>query len=751
MLLAILPVFVHLPALSGWFRIDPIYVVSGVTPGTWTTNGLVPGFPWIDGNAGVTTEALGGLVAHDWLSLKLPWWNPYSGVGLPLAAEGQNPAFFLPFVLLLALPHGLLLLRMCLMALAGFFTFALLRRMRLNTVPSLAGAVLFELNGTFALLAHGPIMPVAFLPLILLGLEQATIGFSLSCVLGVAWSFTAGFPETACLNLVLAGIWAAIRCAQAPDRLRYALRAGGSAACGMLLASPAVWPFLEALPREFVGTHAGIVASGLLPANTALLLFPGIFGAPLAGTLSLGQPDAVWVRAGGTCDIVLLVLATCALRWRVQDRALRFAMAGWLVLSFARAVKWPAAVFLFGVVPFLREANVHLYVLPGWSMALAILAAMAVQDWQAGAVCRPWRLLLPAAALTAIAGYLALPAMQILWVALPGYKPFVAAALLTPLLCLLALAAIMRGKATPPRAPVLAICVTLNAALLFILPELAGTHKRVVDAGAVRFLQDHAGLGPVRFLHDHAGLGPVRFLHDDAGLGPVRFLHDDAGLGRVLSLGPLVPNYGAYYGVAEIGHNYLPVPSSWVEYARARLMPDMDGVNFYAGAPPTRTALMAALPAYEAAGVDLVTVLPGVQPFDMSRVPAPTLAYRGTAMDIWQIPNAAPYFQAPGCKLAVASRTQLQTNCGAPSSLHRLELFWPGWQADIDGHAVAIASDGGIFQSVPLPAGESHVVFSYSPPGNRVMWVAWTVGLLGLAMIAAFSCTPKISGAKRTI
>jgi hypothetical protein len=163
--LALLPVLAHLPALTPWFRFDPLYVVSGLTPGTWQTNGWLAGYPgWIDGNAGVTTEALGRFAAREWLAGRVPWWNPYSGVGLPLAAEGQTTALFLPFGLLLALPHGLLLLRITLSALAGLFTQALLRRLGMGVPAAFLGAVLFELNGTFAWFAHGPIMPVAFLP-----------------------------------------------------------------------------------------------------------------------------------------------------------------------------------------------------------------------------------------------------------------------------------------------------------------------------------------------------------------------------------------------------------------------------------------------------------------------------------------------------------------------------------------------------------------------------------------------------------
>ena len=62
----------------------------------------------------------------------------------------QPSAFLLPFVLLLALPHGLLALRIALMILAGFCSFGLLRAMALNALPALVGAALFALNGTFA-------------------------------------------------------------------------------------------------------------------------------------------------------------------------------------------------------------------------------------------------------------------------------------------------------------------------------------------------------------------------------------------------------------------------------------------------------------------------------------------------------------------------------------------------------------------------------------------------------------------------
>jgi hypothetical protein len=42
----------------------------------------------------------------------MPWWKLYSGVGLPLAAEMQNSALFVPFVLLLNAADGALCLKL---------------------------------------------------------------------------------------------------------------------------------------------------------------------------------------------------------------------------------------------------------------------------------------------------------------------------------------------------------------------------------------------------------------------------------------------------------------------------------------------------------------------------------------------------------------------------------------------------------------------------------------------------------------
>ena len=162
----------HWPEVSGWLSSDPMMFVARVA--AVPAESVLPGAPgWNDPNVGQTIQALGGLAAEQWLHGRLPWWNPYSGVGLPLAAELQNGAWFLPFVLLEHFANGPFWEKVCLQALAAFGCFALLRQLQLGRLPAAMGGICFGLNGTFAWMGAAPIMPIAFLPLLLLGIERA--------------------------------------------------------------------------------------------------------------------------------------------------------------------------------------------------------------------------------------------------------------------------------------------------------------------------------------------------------------------------------------------------------------------------------------------------------------------------------------------------------------------------------------------------------------------------------------------------
>lgn len=365
---------------------------------------------------------------------------------------------------------------------------------------------------------------------------------------------------------------------------------------------------------------------------------------------------------------------------------------------------------------------------------------------------------------------------------------------------------------------------------------------------------------------------------DKAAIG---FLQQNLGLERFYTLGPIQANYGAYFNIASINHNYLPVPRLWTGWVMTHLDRGADPIvfngNFSRGAnqPSAEQELRGNLAAYEEAGVKYVVTPAGQNPFldvistqtlaqgnrplslapgrslrgviPASPLPTPiqidavsvlignyhntadgtlnvslcaagqcvsgsigltgsqdnailwvplsqlltlttnsavsySILYRaGTKpvaiwtyptdvsqsligpggavsgfglklqlrktqststprqvygdglMSIYQLPAPKPYFEALGgsCMLLPQSRTSVVADCAKASVLVRRELFFPGWQARIDGQPTPIAERDGLFQSINLPAGRSAIAYHYAP--LHILW-AWL--LMGLAVAA---------------
>src|SRR5581483_8433885 len=197
-------------------------------------------------SVGFVSQSLGHLAALDLLHLRLPWWNPYEGTGMPLLGEMQSAAFFPP-TLLTAFSGGQLYEHMLLELIAGISTYLLLRRFALARPAALAAAIAFALNGKFAWFADAGVNPVAFLPMVLLGLERAFAaardgrrgGWRLLAFAG-AMSAYAGFPEVAYIDTLMAIVWFGWRCGCLKRRaLRaFVAKCALGAVGGTLLAAP---------------------------------------------------------------------------------------------------------------------------------------------------------------------------------------------------------------------------------------------------------------------------------------------------------------------------------------------------------------------------------------------------------------------------------------------------------------------------------------------------------------------------------
>lgn len=117
-----------------------------------------------------------------------------------------------------------------------------------------------------------------------------------------------------------------------------------------------------------------------------------------------------------------------------------------------------------------------------------------------------------------------------------------------------------------------------------------------------------------------------------------------------------------------------------------------------------------------AAGIpDLLLTLDATS--DVQRV------YRGDAADIYRLTDPRPYLAAEGCEVALMSFDRATVDCDRPSVLTRLELWMPGWKANVDGDLHPV-TDGGPFQEVAVGAGRHIVSFDYDPFGLKLAMVA---------------------------
>ena len=577
--LILLPFLVELPLLIFGLSTNPVWFNSGITFGT--QGGILPGLPYIDPNVGFTTQALGHLAAEDWLQGVIPWWNPYSGIGLPLAGEMQPNAFFLPFVFLLLMHNGVLWLKIAMQIMAGLATFALLRELKLGRLAALTGGALYALNGTFAWMPGETICnTIPFLPLLLYGIERARKENGTPTILwiglAIAGSLLAGFPEAAYINGLLALAWALYRFFGEQQRWRFAGRVMYGGLFGLLLSAPLLVAFFDyLLTTNTLASHA--FGEAFLPIQAfSSLYLPYVYG-PIFHTAGSSVLGDIWGNVGGYAGVLLVFFACVGAMAGGRERGLRWLLLGWVLLAWAKSFGFTPVMEIMNHIPLLRDAAFYRYSPPSWEMALAILAAMTLNDLRCGLPRLLWPLAWTLGAL-ALAASIAWP-----WRASWGWPTgqiekmgmLIGVAIFWALMGLGLVLLVWFVLREEHRRWALSTLLIVDAAVLFAVPELSGVHVGRMDRPAIHYLRTHLGFS------------------------------------RFYTFGPIQPNYGAYFQVASINHNYLPVPQSWVNYVQNELFPFMkrtNGVVFlaYFGAQYGVDALYQHIKNYENVGVRYV-------------------------------------------------------------------------------------------------------------------------------------------------
>lgn len=692
---------------------DPINFLSGL--GTVTHPGVFAGSTAVDPNIGFTAQALGHLSAVDWLHGHVPWWNPFEGLGSPLAGEMQSAAFFPP-TLLLYFSNGQLYAHGLIEIMAGLSTYLLLRRLHLGPVAAVAGGIAFALNGTFSWMSHAPENPVAFLPLLLLGIEYAADaslakrpwGWRL-LALAVALSLVAGFPETAYVDGLLAAVWLVVRAIQLRPRIwrRFIGKVAAGLAVGGLLAAPIVVAFVDYLPDAFVGPHNGTFGGIDLPhAAISQMLLPYVYGT-INGFSShdhTGTLTFIWGNVGGYLTGSLLVLALIGFVGRRQ-RGLRIALGVWSVFSLCRIFGFAPIEHLSNVIPGMTDVAFYRYSLPSLELAVVVLAALGLDDLAHGVVRVRWTVVSAVAALAAVV--IAVLVSEHLLGRLAGAPNSRAwanssIAWACVVIVVIALAAtLLRGRALD-----VTLCglVALDTLAMFVIPQLSAPRAASIDTGPVRYLQAHLGTN------------------------------------RFFTLGPLAPDYGSYFDVSSLAVNDLPIPKLWAD-----VVPFLDSnspvavfngvLRLHASGPSATQEFLSDLASFERAGVKYVIVGAGIV---LPPLPSGTHLRRvfvDAHTQIFELPapNALFTVVGGGCSISTSGVDTARVTCRSPHTLVRRELYMGGWSAEVNGVSRPVTAYSGAFQKVSVPAGTSTVVFNFTPPHADLAWLGSLVGVCAMA------------------
>lgn len=705
LLIAVLPLLVAAPALLGVLAADPALYLSGL--GADVQEGILKGVPYIDPNNGYSTQALGTLSVWQWLQGMVPWWNHYTGIGLPLAAEYQAGVFF-PLTFLLLLPYGMAWMQVALQVFAGIGTYGLLRQSGAGRTAAATGGLLYAFNGTLAWFGHAPAAPVPFLPWMLWGVDRIAVhaqaqrsgGWGL-LTFAMAMSLLASFPETAYLSGLLALAWTVVRGLQLPRAAwrAYTLGIVAGGLTGIAIAAPQVYSFLDYLRDAEIGEHGAAFAhsSHAWVSIAHSLVAPYLLG-PIFGYASSTR-EWIYHLWGGMGGYVTLALLTTALAgfWSRRD-AIGWLLLAWCLATLLRTFGFPYLSHAWNLIPGVSWAAFFRYAPPSWELAMVLLAARGLDQWLRGGLdTRKERVL---AAIVVVAGMaLAVASAAQMWTGLTDARGLrnwaVGSIVLAGFVGAGAVVLLGRGARG---ARILACVLVTEAIVMYAIPMLANPRAGRLDVDAVRFLRDNLGFH------------------------------------RFFTLGPFQPNYGAYFRIASINYNVLPNSSKWYRWVAEHLDQKADSVVFNGvqgggGLEPLRRNRAA----YEEIGVRYVVAGKGVKPFETGD-PAP-LVYQGRTLDVYELPGVKPYFESKAgqCTLETPYRSQVIADCKAPDRLVRRELFFPGWTATVGGVDAPVEEHLDLYQSVMLPAGRSEVRFDYAP--RHIGW-AWLACLLGF--VAAF-------------
>jgi hypothetical protein len=698
-------------AWTGLVNLSPMAVMRDLTTSVCH---LTCGQAWIDPDVGTISQPVGHLAAMDLFHLHVPWWNPFEGLGTPLTGEMQSAALF-PLTLWLALPGGLVWFHISLELIAGIATYFLARRLGASTMIAAVGGAVFALNGTYAWIGNSVLNPVAFLPMLVLGVEmiiasaprRRQYGWYVAA-LALALSLYAGFPEVAYLDALFAGVWAAVRLLSVDrgTRVRTLRRLVYAALAGIALALPIIVPFRDYLNEGYVGDHTSLgeflhMSPRVLPMFFDPYIYGTIFSNPAA--------SSYWDAAGGYVGASVAALAIAGLFGR-RHRPLRIFLLAWIVLGFAGSVDVFGLRRAWNLIPLVNDAGFWRYIPASIELAAIVLALLGLTDAAQSALAR-WRIAGAAGVTAVVLVVLAITASSInRGIVISGSLRFFHAALdAIPFVSLALLVLAMLLLRSRGRMWFVAVVVVGESVLLFAAPMAVAPSSLKVN------------------------------------LAPVRFLQANLGQYRYMDVGVLYPNWGSEYGVSSLATNDLPLPLTFVNYVQSSLFPGIQPFNAFSVHGTSYTQIVMEqeiathLRAYEDASVKYLLTRTRTRFSPQLTAAGVKKVWSDQKVTIYALPDPRPLFStaSSSCAVSSTSLTVARVNCPTSSStLLRAEQSMKGWRATVNGRPATIRTVGTVYQQIDVPRGTSTVEFSFLPPHERLAVFIGFVALLALVVAA---------------
>jgi hypothetical protein len=430
---------------------------------------------------------------------------------------------------------------------------------------------------------------------------------------------------------------------------------------------------------------------------------------------------SIWANVGGFLSAAQLSIIALGL-FAIRRSSLYIILLVWILVCLGRTFGLPFVSSAVDFIPLVKETNFCRYSAPIWEFCGAVLCAIVINDIGSGRFASGKKFIPGLLFVFSVIGISLYPAWGLVrdLSVQSGYSAFLWASLSWGFGSM-AIAAVCFKLAKDRHliaGHAIAGLLVVDAIVLFSIPLFSGATSASFSFGGVKYLKEHVGTG------------------------------------RFYTLGPITPNYGAYFRIPSINVMYLPVSQRWVEYIKNHLDPYVNPAFFTGNCPRTdpnaqtqADVLRDNLAEYEEIGVRYVVTPRQENPFQrissLDKQDAPRLVFESSLMDIYELSGTKPYFDViqGRADLHGENRSVVAVDSASEAQLIRRELYYPGWKASTSGHVLKIEPYHEIFQSIKIPPGKYQITFTYTPTNSRLMLTLFLLGVFLLIIDAVLSRT----------